>query len=136
MSAVVEPLSMQRYFAETVDYLRRQERRSVMDDFGDEVCVYRAADGNRCAVGYWIPDDVTLASQNASLHYLINMHPELWGVAWPDDPQGVDLASELQQLHDSESSRLPTGGGLSRTGEKRASRIADKFGVTYTGPQS
>lgn len=134
MGAVVEPLSMQRYFSETVDYLRRQEHRSVMADFGTDVCVYLAADGNRCAVGYWIPDDVELAAQNASLYYVVKFHPELCGVAWPDDPQGVDLAIELQKLHDRPPFRGQTGGGLSDVGEIFARWIADKFGLTYTGP--
>lgn len=100
-----EELTMQRYYDETISYLLEQERAA--SDRGH--CFYLTEDGNKCAVGYWIPDGHPAQGVIMGVIGLAEIYPDLKGVAWPDHPDGLVLASKLQALHDSPS-RLREGG--------------------------
>jgi hypothetical protein len=123
----MKTLTMQQYFTETVTYLRTQQR--CVGDSG--ACTYLNASGNRCAVGYWLPDGHEALSRLGGIRMLADDYPDLAGVAWPDTERGVDLAYKLQDLHDDEGNRgrgRPNL-GLSPLGERRARGIARRFGL-------
>lgn len=134
-------ISMQEYFTKTVDYLRQQEERCGIptpgcsaDDFS---CLYLRNDGNRCAVGYWIPDGHPAARSSTDVSGLASTYPELEGVAWPAEHgvrSGLNLARKLQCLHDMSLYRNDSGGGLSKEGESQAKCIAEEFHLVYTPP--
>lgn len=166
MTAIATPeLTMARYFTATVDYLRTQTTRCgyvpepgegpIRED--DFACQYEH-EGNVCAVGYWIPEGhAARTGADGEVYDLAGDYPDLAGVAWPktgvtvngvpadlEHPAypaydvGIDLASELQLLHDTLNFRGAGGGGLSQHGEARARLIAEDFaewGVVYTPPE-
>lgn len=125
-------LDTQTYFTKTVEYLRTQPTRCV-NEAGN--CVLRNGKDNRCAVGYWIPDGHPSLSVTGSLSKLVEAHPELAGVAWPDTAEGIRLASALQGLHDYDRYRRLDGGGLNARGEIRTKEIAQVFNLTYRSPE-
>ena len=127
-------LTMQRYFTETVEYLRGQETKAAKGG----VCFYLTEDGNKCAIGRWIPDGHEGQGHGRGADSLAVTFPDLAGVAWPNCPTGVSLADHLQGLHDDQTRRYRvglTGGGLSPEGESRAELIARIFGLEYMAPQ-
>ena len=124
-------LSNQEYFTGTVNYLRKQKKRASNGQY----CRYCTSDGNRCAIGHWIPDghalltDTDQSSQQSSVRKLADIFPELGNVAWPGTEDGLDLAWKLQMLHDGVENRKSSGGGLSYSGEKVVSEIAMIFSL-------
>jgi hypothetical protein len=118
-------LTMQRFFTETVDYLRTQTR--CVNDAGG--CVYEDGAGNHCAIGYWIPAGHKALTSTEAVGDLSANYPDLAGVAWPDTGHGLDLARNLQQLHDRSELRGFGCRGLSRKGELEAVTIAARFGL-------
>lgn len=128
-------LDTQTYFAKTVEYLRTQAEQCT-DETG--ACSLTDWKGNRCAIGYWIPDGHPSLSQTggSAVATLSRLHPDLAGKAWPDSTKGLMLGESLQRLHDLRSCRNASGGGLSVQGEERASEIAVGFDLVYTPPQN
>lgn len=127
-------LTEQRYFTETINYLRNQETRAMSSS---EFCAYRGHDGTPCAVGYWIPDDLYDPDMEGvgNVTDIDAVFPWLHGVAWPDTEHGIQLAEALQGLHDMLEYRNGLGGGLSERGEAKAQSIAEKYKLTYTPPE-
>lgn len=125
-------LTNQQYFVKTVDYLRNQTHRSF--DFARDGCTYLANDGNKCAIGHWIPDGHRAQESVYFLSEVAKRFPDLVGVAWPNTLRGLSLATALQRLHDGENFRKAFSGGLSLRGEAEAKQIARKFGLVYHDP--
>lgn len=133
-------LTEQDYFSQTVEYLRGQATKAAI---AGDACLYRTVDGNACAVGWWVPDEMKPADFEGSVDVLLN-YINLMGIAVPDTETGVELAGQLQRLHDDAVEcgdntlgagyRLPSGGGLSEAGEARAREIAEGFGLMYSPP--
>ena len=113
-------MDSQEIFDKVVDHLRKQGHRSV-DEYGS--CMYRAPNGDMCAVGCLIPDNL--------------YRPVIEGIeAGPEGLMGdilrtigitdYNLVKSLQVLHDC---------NLEFTGENfesKVSRIADNFGLRYS----
>ena len=127
-------LTFQRYFTETLDYIRSTQRSAlpVDDPSGPALCLYRNREGLRCAVGHWIPDGHQAFMATGDAEALANRWPELEGIAWPAN--GVDLALDLQRLHDDRHGRGPGDFGLNSAGEDHAQRIAAQYGLIYHPP--
>ena len=125
-------LTMQHYFEVTVRYLRNQNRQAK----NSNLCKYLAEDGNVCAVGLWIPAGHEAQGLSGRVDRLAANYPSLRGVAWPDLPDGLALAVELQELHDLDGYRIDAEGsegcgGLNERGEEKIRRIAREYGLTY-----
>lgn len=136
-------LSMQEYFDKTVNYLRQQKEQSYgkyvdQDGCATEGCLYKTSDENKCAVGLHIPDEyIDVISDGLSIINISEKYPQLRGIAWPIDLKGIDLANQLQNLHDGNHNRANDKlGGLSLAGERKAKNIAREFNLTYTEPTS
>ena len=86
-------------------HLRKQGRRAV--DKVRDVCVYRTADGLKCAVGCLIPDelyDKGIEGAGMSLDFTSQRRWKLWDILWNIGIRAEDgqLMEVLQMLHDSE----------------------------------
>lgn len=126
-----EELTMQRYFTETVEYLRGQETWSK---YGENCRYLHPTTGNKCAVGYWLPEGHPAEDLIMPVGNVIYKYPHLRGVVCPDSGAGANLAIYLQGLHDAEENRNENQGGLSDAGEQLGKQIAEIFGLTYTPP--
>lgn len=128
-------LTEQLYFDTAINHLRNQKTRCADSD---GIAILADGKGNTDTLGLRIPKDHP-ALQDArvySAETLAAHHPELAGLAWPCSPNGLELARELQSLHDWQLFRLnETAGGLSPRGEVRANQIAKQFGLTYRAPE-
>jgi hypothetical protein len=93
----------QDYFDQTILHLLSQEEQCTGES---GYCVYGDEAGNRCAIGYWIPDGHPSLDSIAEmdLSYLIRTYPELQAATIPDTGDdtntGYNLARDLQRLHD------------------------------------
>jgi hypothetical protein len=109
-------ITMQEYFDKTVRHLVDQGKRAWGPSPtrpGREQCLYLAPDGTKCAVGAHIPDGHDAQRSPRGIYDLAIAHPDLEGVAWPEDTEehdGLQLASRLQSVHDDENSWRPEGG--------------------------
>lgn len=95
--------SIQDAYNQTVEFLEKQGSRSI-NDF--DVCLYLAPNGNKCAVGAWIPDGHPAQNERCNARALVSRHPDLLA---KDGPLFIDGVSEettirvwmgLQHLHD------------------------------------
>jgi hypothetical protein len=71
-----------------------------IDNKGNEIgCAYRSGDGNRCAVGCFIPEryDVTAFYFGGSARALIDRYPDLANVMPFDEPLAL---TDFQNAHD------------------------------------
>lgn len=80
---------------------RMLDHKSYEDSWNDSTCcqcMYRAEDGNRCAVGVFIPDDKYDESMDRDLnvYHLLEGFPELKQVM-PLETGGL---LEMQEVHD------------------------------------
>lgn len=66
----------------------------TLHSFG--ICKYKAADGNRCAVGIFIPKDHEAEEIEESVEGLLELYPDLT----PLMPLELDALSALQAVHD------------------------------------
>ena len=123
-----EQLAPQEYYNQAVRYIANQKHRCV-DPVGD--CLYADGQGNYCAIGYFMPKGHKASKTNLGISALIQDYPELVEWVLPDgDPDEAELlAGRLQALHDVETYRQETGGGLSAPGWKAATGIATAFGL-------
>lgn len=66
-------MTPQKIFTKTAQFILKQGRPAKMTRPGDqEACVYRTSDGLKCAVGFWMPDDVWCEEINCNnLDYLV-----------------------------------------------------------------
>jgi len=93
---VYASVSMQDYFNKTIRHLVDQKKRAVTKGGS---CVF-LIDGLKCAVGCHIPDGHEAQNSQLGVSTLKITHPELAGIAWPNEDLGVHLAAGLQHLHD------------------------------------
>lgn len=102
MTATFTPYtSLQQMFDIAAAHLLQQQKRATGPD--ELICVYRAPDGCKCAVGALIPDelyDVGVEGLPAGsvLNKLNARLTPLWS-----DPHARDLLRRLQYVHDSRS---------------------------------
>lgn len=60
------------------------------------VCAYRADDGNKCAIGVFIPNEV----YNSSMEGRTPLSPEFWHVLAMYMPLNAHGMWQMQQIHD------------------------------------
>ena len=120
--------SMQDYFNQTVAYMLTQKNRCVNEK---NYCVYLNDEGNKCAIGYWIPKDHEALGCEEAISTLFAEYPELSGVAWPKGEYGLDLAESLQYLHDEERYRVfhDKGSEFSEEGTRKVGQICKTFNL-------
>ena len=127
------PEDMQRWFDTTVEYLQTQRGRSMTIDA--RTCLYKAPDGNRCAVGFHIPADYIDQLNNGngndnglSARTLVKRHPKLRGIAFPEGQE--DFAGEIQAVHDRSIHRDDRTNRLNAEGREALRRIAKKYNLS------
>lgn len=88
----------QQFFDKSARHLLKQRRRSTSAT-EEDYCLYRGPNGLMCAVGVCIPDELYIkAMEGCSVSNLLKRYPLLHNYI-----PNVELAEELQQLHDSVS---------------------------------
>jgi len=95
-------MEKQEIFTQVVKHLFKQGYKSEgwldPDTADDPGCLYRAEDGGRCAVGYFIPDDVySVCMEGKSVSVLWNTWQDKLP-AWMGD--NIELLTDLQNVHD------------------------------------
>lgn len=100
--------TMQHIFDTVVPLLIQQGKCSVqMDsDFDDPICMYRASDGSKCAIGWLIADD--RYSQEFESHGVVDVmerldwipNSELDLTEFNKDPIFLEFLHKLQYCHD------------------------------------
>lgn len=94
-------LTLQEYFDRAVKHLHSLPRQATNTSTG--YCQYLTDDGLKCIVGAFIPDGHEAQSNKGGVLTLAEDHPDLAGIAWPDDTfgSGARMAFELQSdVHD------------------------------------
>ena len=107
----------QTTFDRVVSHLRRQHARA-MGAFG--LCLYRAANGRRCAAGCLIPDDKyspSLEGQSLELESSTELRAILH-----EEGHDVGLVRQLQMIHDTV---------LIHHWEKEFEKLAGKFKLDF-----
>lgn len=116
----MDKVTPQQFFTETLNYLRSQKFPSVVGDR----CVFRSRNGNKCAIGYWIPDDKYKHEYDGPTFGLKDILAELPHLS--EVP--YNLAGDMQSLHD----RRSASNGLHRPlDEVGAADIAELHGLIY-----
>ena len=88
-------MTAQEIFDRVATHLFAQGHRSV-GDFADPICLYRGPNGDQCAMGCLIPDDIYEAAMEYQLaQEVIRYYEGLSHLA-----QHETLIRELQMLHD------------------------------------
>jgi len=111
-------LTNQEIFDGTMKHLRTQNCKSV-DPANSSRCLYRGSNNTKCAVGYWIPDELyDPKMEDSSARHLIDMEwiPKM-------DKSHKSLASSLQYIHD---------GYPVMDWEERFQIVAREFNLKYT----
>jgi hypothetical protein len=113
----------QEFYDTPIAHLVKQGTRAFQSTSGwDERCYYRTSEGLKCAAGVHIPDSLyTSEMEGWAIPNVVEDYPELA----PYFPN-LELAQDLQELHDSEFS-WNDAGGLSLEGRYRAKQIARAY---------
>jgi hypothetical protein len=142
----VNKQDQQKWFDQALAHMRKQGKRSMAEESGD-MCLYRAPDGGKCAIGALIPDELyqvegmegmgvlSILSFDEYANRKKNPLPDEiraklrahFGVEDGDDI--IFLSCMQRDLHDS----LPPSDVLG-TLEWNALVFAEGFNLTYTPP--
>jgi hypothetical protein len=96
---VTDPITNQEIFNTVVTHFASMKHRSMLED--GETCAYRAPDGNKCAIGVLIPDDVyrpDIEGQGFSFDYG-DADVNAW-IASTFTIDNYGLLCSLQTIHD------------------------------------
>lgn len=126
-------LTEQQIFDKVVNHLRKQ-RTQAMEGDG---CVYRARNGNMCAVGCLIADEDY--NPNFERNDVLSLNLDIYynriaasGQLTEFLKNNETLLSRLQAVHD--ENKGWDVDGLSEEGEEELRNIAKNFGLEYTAP--
>lgn len=101
--------SIKEAYNQTVEFLEKQGTRSV-DDNRLKTCLYLSKNGNKCAVGAWIPDGHPAQTLSGNVESLLDAHPDLFEENGPlfikglTTPETVIVWQFLQKIHDKSTS--------------------------------
>jgi hypothetical protein len=130
--------TLQEVFDHVIVSLRKQKFASVK---GEHTCLYRGNDGNKCAVGHCIIDELYLPSmEEMGIYKTIDEIPTPFSspeLAWMFEVPANDLLTKLQNCHDSLMPREnhPSSDHMNaQKWEERMQDIAFKFKLVYTLP--
>ena len=100
-------LSKQEVFDTTVKYLLTMKKPAVEG----VSCRYRTSDGNKCAVGFWIPDDHPgVKEENLNISHLLMKWDEKSDYPLiPEIYEYSGLFYSLQVVHDNSTNWGPNG---------------------------
>lgn len=115
----------QEFFTAVILHLRKQGHRAMGPslDGTSEVCKYRAPNGDKCAIGCRIPDEVhNEGMESLAVFALEDQFP----VVTPLMPNSTNLAPLLQKLHDT-AHNWENSGGFSEDGLEVIDDIARRF---------
>jgi hypothetical protein len=104
MSSSVNDYSPQAVFDETVRHLARQGGPSLRRYDGILTCMYRGTGGQKCAVGFWIPDEAYRRNMEKT-PITDGLKSEIVQAAIPEPMRTkriLSLLESLQQAHDAE----------------------------------
>lgn len=121
----------QETFDTVVNHLRQQGKRAY-----DGICMYRAPDGSKCAVGILIKDEEYFPGMEllGTVSYLLNdvmITPDLRKRLG----EHLSLLIALQIIHDNPREEL-TGQDLMKYWEGAWERLAEERKLVYTPPQT
>lgn len=122
-------MTLQEYFDKTVEHLRTLDGQAR--EPGTSRCLYLTPDKRKCAVGAHIPDGHPAQRWMGGVEDLVEIYPDLVGVAAPGHPDGLFLAERLQETHDNEGNWDSTA----FVGEDELVQIADDYDLTYEAPE-
>jgi hypothetical protein len=127
MIAAHTPKTKQELFDFVLAAIRKQGRPSM----NGAHCMYRAADGARCAAGHLIPDDL----------YDPEMEGKPIGIVMVARPgviacEDVPFLGELQGAHDHAGRAYDGGPAFLRRYEYNMEKLARENGLTYTTPEA
>lgn len=95
--------SNQQVLDHVLDHLRKQMRQSVKPNLS---CAYRTSDGNKCAIGACIPDELYHPNMDAGAGMTIldlqKQFPEVYKATFSQDVS-FDFLNTLQSIHDNNS---------------------------------
>ena len=100
----------EEFFLNTINHFNLNNR-----SIKDGVCAYRGSNGNACAIGREIPDDIALKYENKHVGVFIHKLPPRL------QKMGVDFLRHMQMLHDNRNNW--NRGGLSEEGKNHANQI-------------
>lgn len=127
-------------FIETIRHLKRQGPSvRVSDEEGRVECFYRGNSDTRCAVGYWIPDDLyTVIIEGESLTNLLRSKwiEELKGGGYTELAEYLEtevrhhyqILRRLQEVHDYSTSEDGTKFDMGIF-KKEALKAAEELGI-------
>lgn len=136
------PLNAQQVFNKVLTHLRKQGHAAV----NGSACVYRAPNGDMCAFGCLIPDELYApvmegisasvlmkqtewnSAESARYHNTLPGHDARLRALF-DDSVRIALISELQRAHDGALKNY----GMPRW-EKEMREIAERYALSYTAP--
>lgn len=130
-------MNAQEIFDATVEHLKGMTKRAVKEvpiaggETGDQ-CMYLAADGSQCAIGFRIPEEHPGLEYKGRVRELIKRYPDLEHVLLPADMDrdtGLNFLTMLQRAHDTVYHW--DADGLNGLGYGYLHEIADKYGLTY-----
>ena len=101
------------------------------DSFGE--CLYEMTDSDgivhHCAIGDFIPaGHQAMQMRETNVDEFPHLFPELKGIAWPSEPNGIELAMAIQHFHDS-SNGVQRIFGADEMQYIRAEAVAKRFGL-------
>lgn len=101
--------SIEEAYIKTVVFLENQGRRSV-EESRRSACVYLSPNGDKCAVGAWIPDGHPVQKLTGNVNALVRSYPDLFEEGGPLFIHDVSIAEtvgfwlQFQKVHDTSDS--------------------------------
>ena len=124
-------MTKQEIFDTVLHALRKQGRASVKthpeDGIPTDMCVYRAANGDKCAAGHLIPDDLYDPKMEDKTFIYVSKSFGT-GCALGMDSSDVEFVGLLQNAHDDYLTK-----GLEHW-ELQMESVAARYSLTYTPP--
>lgn len=118
----------QEIFDKVLNHLRAQGHRAT-NDAGK--CVYRASNGDMCAVGCLIADGAYKADmEGGGVYRLLSKWPSALGLTI--GPHDHKLLQDLQAAHDVHMPRVGFDSPTAADWECEMEEIARKYGLVYT----
>lgn len=124
-------MNSQEIFDKVCQHLRSQRGRS-MRGHGTDTCAYEDAQGRRCAIGIFIPDEHEGLDFRGDVFKLFSCYPELKELICPKDYDDFSFSFlvRLQCAHD-DGTHWSDEGYFNEKGEKFLEKIAQSFRLIY-----
>lgn len=123
----------QDYFDKTVTHLLSMKERAIIDaGTADEACCYLTSDGGlSCAVGIHIPTKVYDREMEEFSIDELQSWKGYEGVIVPLGEMGLELACDLQGIHDKPENWNQSEAGMNMTGSAAFKKVAERFNLDW-----